>query len=59
MSSKQMNRLFLMIEAVLIVISLATGGKAVIGMICYWSIVAVNNLTDYLIGRSEEDGKGK
>ena len=59
MSSKQFNRLVLMIEAVLIIITLATGGKAIVGMICYWTLVAVNHLFDFLNGRYEDDGKDK
>ena len=56
MSTKQINRLILMAEAILIIISLVATGKAMVGMICYWSIVAANHLTDFLIGR-HEDGK--
>lgn len=54
MSSKQMNRLILCIEAALIIGALAIGGQAVVGMICYWSIVAVYHLTDFLIGRKDD-----
>ena len=58
MNSKQFNRLILMTEAILIIISLAVSGKAMVGMICYWAIVAVNHLTEFLIGR-REDGRDK
>ena len=58
MKTSQMNKLILLIEAVLIIITLATGGKAVIGMCCYWAVVAVYHLTDFIFGKIE-DGKGK
>ena len=57
MDTKQTDRLVLMIEAVLIVISLAVGGKAIIGMICYWVLVAVYHLSDFLMGRRWDGGK--
>lgn len=57
MKNKQLQHIILMVEALLIILTLATGGKAVIGMICYWSIVAVNHLTDFLIGRREDGSK--
>ena len=51
----------LMIEAVLIFIDLVFGGDIKIGMGCYWFLVAVYHLTDYLVGYlsdgKEADGK--
>ena len=58
MNSNQFRHLILCIEAALIILSLAVGGKAVIGMICYWTVAALFHLTDFLTGRIE-DGKGK
>ena len=48
MKAEQTNRLVLCIEAVLIILTLATGGKAITGMICYWSLVAFYHLTDFI-----------
>mgnify|MGYP006988962968 CR=1 FL=1 len=56
MNRKTLQSLILAIEAALIIISLAIGARTTVGMICYWSIVAANHLTDFLIGR-HEDGK--
>ena len=57
-SNKSVQSLILTIEAALIILSLATTGKALVGMICYWSIVAVNHLTEFIILRLEDrDGK--
>lgn len=47
-----------MLEAILIVIDLALYGKALVGMLCYWSIVALYHLTDIILGR-KNDGRGK
>lgn len=57
-SNKSVQNLILTIEAALIIMSLATTGKALVGMICYWSIVAVNHLTEFLLSRLE-DRNGK
>lgn len=59
MKRNTMESLILMIEAVLIIITLATGGSAIIGMICYWAIVAINHLTDFIIRRIEEKEEKK
>ena len=57
-SNKSVQSLILAIEAGLIILSLATTGKALVGMICYWSLVAFNHLTDFLVNRLEDrDGK--
>ena len=40
----------LMIEAVLIFVDLIIGGDFKIGMGCYWFLIAVYHLTDYLVG---------
>ena len=58
MDSDQINRLILMAEAVLIILTLAVGGTALVGMICYWTVVAVYHLTEYLIMR-RNDGNGR
>ena len=57
-SNKSVQSLILTIEAALIILSLVTTGKALVGMTCYWSIVAVNHLTEFIIHRLEDrDGK--
>ncbi|MBQ1492171.1 MAG: hypothetical protein IIZ39_09425 [Blautia sp.] len=56
MDCKRFDRICLMLEAILIVIDLAIFGKARVGMICYWSIVALYHLTDIVQGR-KNDGK--
>jgi len=53
MDCKQFDKICLMVEAILIVIDLAVFGRAKVGMICYWSIIALYHLTDFLIGRKE------
>ena len=58
MDCKQFDRIMLMVEAILIIIDLAVYGKALVGMICYWSIVVLYHLTDLLLGRNE-DGKSR
>lgn len=50
---KQFDKKMLMIEAVLIVISLAIGGNARIGMICYWCIVALYHLTEIVLKKRD------
>ena len=56
MDCKRFDKLMLLIESVLIIIDLALYGKAKVGMLCYWSIVALYHLTDIILGR-KENGK--
>ncbi|MBQ1493166.1 MAG: hypothetical protein IIZ39_14530 [Blautia sp.] len=58
METKRFEKIMLMLEAILIVIDLALYGKALVGMLCYWSIVALYHLTDIILGR-KNDGRGK
>ena len=51
LTSKEVNHIVLAVEAVLIIASLLSSGKAVIGMSCYWGLVAFYHLTDFLYGR--------
>lgn len=54
MNRKTLQSLILSIEAVLIIVALATGARTTVGMICYWSIAALNHLTDFIIRWIEE-----
>ena len=54
MDCKQFDRIMLMVEAILIIIDLAVYGKALVGMICYWSIVALYHLTDIILWRKKD-----
>jgi hypothetical protein len=54
MNRKTLLSLILAIEAALIIVSLATGAGTTVGMICYWSIAALNHLTDFIIRWIEE-----
>ena len=54
MNRKTLQSLILAIEAALIIVSLATGARTIMGMICYWSIAALNHLTDFIIRWIEE-----
>ena len=54
MNRKTLQSLILAIEAALIIISLAIGARTTVGMICYWSIAALNHLTDFVIRLIEE-----
>ena len=54
MNRKTLQSLILAIEAALIIISLAIGARTTVGMICYWSIAALNHLTDFIIRLIEE-----
>ena len=38
----------------LIIVALSTGSRTTVGMICYWSIVVLNHLTDFIIRLIEE-----
>ena len=49
MNRKTLQSLILALEAALIIVSLVTGSGTTVGMICYWSIAALNHLTDFII----------
>ena len=63
MNRKTLQSLILAIEAVVIITALATGARTTVGLICYWSIVALNHLTDFIIclieEREEKNDRGK
>ena len=59
MNRKTLNSLILTIEALLIIVAIATGFRTTVGMICYWSIVALNHLTDFIIQSVEEKERRK
>ena len=54
MNRKTLQSLILALEAALIIVSLVTGSGTTVGMICYWSIAALNHLTDFIIRWIEE-----
>ena len=57
MDCKQFDRIMLMVEAILIIIDLAVYGKALVGMICYWSIVILYHLTDIILWRKKDGNR--
>lgn len=54
MNRKTLQSLILALEAALIIVSLVTGSGTTVGMIWYWSIAALNHLTDFIIRWIEE-----
>ena len=54
MNRKTLQSLILALEAALIIVSLVTGSGTTVGMISYWSIAALNHLTDFIIRWIEE-----
>ena len=54
---ERLQRLILCLEAVLIILSLATGSNAKVGMACYWAIIAVYHLTEFLSARRNNSGE--
>ncbi len=66
MRMKLLFRTLLMIEALLIIVQIATHRDPWIGMMCFWGIVAVENIFDIIDevrnggnGRSGRDGNGR
>ena len=55
MKLKRFDKAALLAEAILIVLDLAIFGKAKVGMLCYWSIIALYHLTDLITGRKEDE----
>lgn len=58
MRMKLLFRTLLMIEALLIILQIATQRDPWIGMMCFWSIVAVENIFD-IIDEVRNGGNGR
>ena len=56
MKTQDILVLCLLVEAVLVLIGLILGYNVWIGIICYWAVLSMKNLLDYLDRR---DGCGK
>ena len=51
MKSRDIISLCLLVEAVLVLIGLLLGHDVWIGIVCYWAVLSMKNLLDYLEGR--------
>ncbi len=51
MKAQDILVLCLLLEAVLVFVGLCLGQSVWIGIICYWGILSLKNLLDYLEGR--------
>lgn len=49
-------RILLILEALLIIIQLAAKHEAWVSMMCFWSIVAMDNILDIIDERKNKDG---
>ena len=56
MKTQDILVLFLLVEAVLVLIGLLLGQNVWLGIVCYWAILSIKNFLDYLEGRK---GRGK
>lgn len=60
MRTKLFFHIMLIMEAVLIILQLATKNEAWTGMICFWSIVIMENISDIIDERNDRnDGNGR
>ena len=52
MKSRDIMALCLLLEAVLVLIGLLLGHDVWIGIVCYWAVLSMKNLLDYLDRRN-------
>lgn len=55
MKTQDILVLCLLVEAVLVLIGLILGYNVWIGIICYWAVLSMKNLLDYLDRRNQRD----
>lgn len=55
MDAKRIDKLLMMLSAILIIADLAIFGDAKAGVICYWAIVALYHLADLIQDRDKEE----
>lgn len=53
LDEKQLQRVLLTAEAALLACCAVTSSPTKLGMVCYWTMVAIYHLSDYLMSRRE------
>jgi len=48
MKTKNLMIVILVIEAALVLITLLRGGNAWLGIVCYWAVLLMKNISDYI-----------
>ena len=56
MKTKDMMTLCLLIESALVLAGLLLKLDVWLGIVCYWSVLTLKNLTDYIDGRMGRNG---
>ena len=58
MKTKNLLIVFLIIESALVLFGLLMGWNVWVGIICYWSVLLMKNINDYLDARRENRDQG-
>lgn len=59
MKTKNIMIILLILESALVLIGLLMKKDVWVGVVCYWFILLMKNLTDYLDARKSEQDEGK
>lgn len=57
MKTKNIMTLCLLIESALVLVGLLLKQDVWFGIVCYWSVLTLKNLSDYMVERRGQNGK--
>lgn len=57
MKTKDLMTLCLLIESALVLAGLLLRQDVWLGIVCYWTVLTLKNLSDYMDGRRDRDGR--
>lgn len=57
MKTKELMTLCLLIESALVLAGLLLKQDVWLGIVCYWTVLTLKNLSDYMDGRKDRNGR--
>lgn len=57
MKTKDLMTLCLLIESALVLAGLLLKQDVWLGIVCYWTVLTLKNLSDYMDGRKDRNGR--
>ena len=57
MKTKRIMIIVLIMEATLVLITLLRGGNAWLGIVCYWAVLLMKNISDYIDEKRKDHGR--
>ena len=57
MKTKNLMVVMLIVESALVLITLLRGGNAWLGIVCYWAVLLMKNISDYIDEKRKDHGR--